>query len=298
MWPYSYDACDVGTLANQTLPGTIDTSDMGINGGRLSDLPGQRLSRCSCPGSRSHPGPMHADGSYAGRSAPEIDIIEAQVSNQQGEVSQSGQFAPFDPEYQWTQELGETFTIADPQLTKLNTYFGSPTQQALSGVTTLPSDGYELAPGGGTHKLYGFEYAPGYEADDAYITWISDAKQSWSVRAAAVGANATSMISARAIPDEPMYIVANMAYSHGFAYIEQEKLDPLFPFHMRIDYVRVYRKQGHVTRSRLSSSLTALCHRGPGEPKRWLQSREPADVRLYREPPRGVYVSLVKLFVQ
>lgn len=44
----------------------------------LSYLPGQRLSRCTCPG-ESHPGPVHADGSYVGRSAPEIDIIEAQV---------------------------------------------------------------------------------------------------------------------------------------------------------------------------------------------------------------------------
>lgn len=32
---------------------------------------GQRLSRCTCPGS-SHPGPMHSDGTYVGRSAPEI----------------------------------------------------------------------------------------------------------------------------------------------------------------------------------------------------------------------------------
>lgn len=243
MWPYSYDACDVGTLPNQTLPGVLDSSTLGIDGGRLSDLPGQRLSRCSCPGNGgSHPGPMHSDGSFVGRSAPEIDIIEAQVSDQQGEASQSGQFAPFDPEYQWTQRLGDTYSIVDPQLTKLNSYFGSPTQQATSGVTTLPADGYELAPNGGNHKIYGYEYAPGYEADDAYITWISDAKQSWSLRASAVGANTTSMISARAIPDEPMYIVANMAYSHGFAYIEQEKLDPLFPFHMSIDYIRVYRK--------------------------------------------------------
>lgn len=29
----------------------------------------------------SHPGPMHEDGTYVGRSAPEIDIIEGQMSN-------------------------------------------------------------------------------------------------------------------------------------------------------------------------------------------------------------------------
>lgn len=44
----------------------------------LSYLPGQKLSRCTCPG-ESHPGPIHSDGSYVGRAAPEIDIFEAQV---------------------------------------------------------------------------------------------------------------------------------------------------------------------------------------------------------------------------
>ena len=49
-------------------------------GGVLSYLPGQRLSRCTCPG-ESHPGPIHSDGTYVGRAAPEIDIFEAQVGN-------------------------------------------------------------------------------------------------------------------------------------------------------------------------------------------------------------------------
>jgi hypothetical protein len=71
----------VGAAPNQTIGGlpiaaTVN-GDKG-NGGRLSFLPGQRLSRCTCPG-ESHPGPVHADGTYVGRSAPEIDIFEAQV---------------------------------------------------------------------------------------------------------------------------------------------------------------------------------------------------------------------------
>lgn len=34
--------------------------------------------RCTCPG-ESHPGPKHSDGTFVGRSAPEIDVLEAQV---------------------------------------------------------------------------------------------------------------------------------------------------------------------------------------------------------------------------
>jgi hypothetical protein len=77
----------------------------------LSYLPGQRLSRCTCEG-ESHPGPVHSDGTYVGRAAPEIDVFEAQVDSNlvvwhtvidpfprsgygqlKGEVSQSSQWA-------------------------------------------------------------------------------------------------------------------------------------------------------------------------------------------------------------
>jgi hypothetical protein len=81
MWPYTYDACDVGTLPNQTLNGLPVAAT--VNGdkardGALSYLPGQRLSRCTCEG-ESHPGPKRSDGTFVGRAAPEIDIFEAQV---------------------------------------------------------------------------------------------------------------------------------------------------------------------------------------------------------------------------
>lgn len=38
---------------------------------------------------------MRANGSYVGRSAPEIDVIEATVDNGVGKVSLSSQWAPF-----------------------------------------------------------------------------------------------------------------------------------------------------------------------------------------------------------
>jgi len=80
-WPYTYDACDVGTAPNQTINGQPHDAAMSGNlawRGSLSYLPGQRLSRCTCKG-ESHPGPVHADGTYVGRAAPEIDVFEAQV---------------------------------------------------------------------------------------------------------------------------------------------------------------------------------------------------------------------------
>ena len=82
-WPYTYDACDVGTAPNQTVGGLPISATMnGDKGfdGVLSFAPGQRLSRCTCPG-ESHPGPVHENGEYVGRSAPEIDMFEAQASS-------------------------------------------------------------------------------------------------------------------------------------------------------------------------------------------------------------------------
>ena len=96
------------TLNNLPVAATINGDPSA--GGALSYLPGQRLSRCTCPG-ESHPGPVHQDGTYVGRSAPEIDIFEAQVCHNDddvmlkltavkitgdpltGQVSQSGQWA-------------------------------------------------------------------------------------------------------------------------------------------------------------------------------------------------------------
>lgn len=96
-WPYTYDTCDVGTAPNQTINGLPIAAT--INGDHLyndalSYLPGQRLSRCTCDG-EDHPGPKHSDGSFVGRSAPEIDMFEAQMGGKplSGEVSQSAQWA-------------------------------------------------------------------------------------------------------------------------------------------------------------------------------------------------------------
>jgi hypothetical protein len=99
-WPYSYDSCDVGTLPNQTLNGELgtvmisSTLNMLVSGlpaisttsgpeqydYALSYLPGQRLSRCTCKGDTTHPGPVLSDGTFVGRAAPEIDMLEATVS--------------------------------------------------------------------------------------------------------------------------------------------------------------------------------------------------------------------------
>lgn len=95
----------VGTVANQSINGipvaATNTGKASKYDGALSFLPGQRLSACSCPGS-DHPGPKLGNGNFAGRSAPEIDIFEAQVDDEllTGHMSMSSQWAPFNAHWQ------------------------------------------------------------------------------------------------------------------------------------------------------------------------------------------------------
>ncbi|KAF7310776.1 GH16 domain-containing protein [Mycena chlorophos] len=234
--PYTYDACDVGTAPNQTLNGLPLSST--INGdpsadGALSYLPGQRLSRCTCKG-ESHPGPVHEDGTFVGRSAPEIDVLEAQITNKVGQVSQSGQWAPFNNEYRWFNTT-DNLIIPDPEISALNSYLGGAFQQATSVVTNTNQKCYQLIDST-CFEVFGFEYQPGF--DGAYISWISNNQLAWTLNEGGMAADPVAQISERPVPQEPMYIIANLAISENFGTIDFEHLT--FPAVMKIDYVRVY----------------------------------------------------------
>lgn len=66
---------------------------------------GPHIRACTCSNAgNEHPGPAP----NVGRGGPEIDIIEAQITYRQGigrvgSVSQSAQFAPYDPGYNYGQ---------------------------------------------------------------------------------------------------------------------------------------------------------------------------------------------------
>ncbi|KAJ3715052.1 glycoside hydrolase family 16 protein [Lentinula raphanica] len=240
MWPYTYDACDVGTAPNQTLNGlplaATENGDPGYDG-VLSYLPGQRLSRCTCPG-ESHPGPIHSDGSYVGRSAPEIDIFEAQVSNSKGFVSQSGQWAPFNHEYIW-ENTTDNLIIYNSSITTLNSYLGVCTNKPLHVCLKLVCARFL---NGTCFATYGLEYKPGF--DDAYITWINNGQAAWTLNVGGVGADSDVEISARPVPQEPLYLLANLGISENFGYVDFDHLK--FPAIMTIDYIRVYQKSDSI----------------------------------------------------
>lgn len=249
MWPYSYDTCDVGTLANQTLDGlpliaTTSGTEWAPYNGTLSYLPGQRLSACSCPGDAGHPGPTKSDGTLMGRSAPEIDILEAQVEHTllEGEVSQSAQWAPFNPYYRFQNVSGVDYDIQDTSVTKINSYLGGVFQQATSGVSVTNQNCYTGAGMGGCFSQYGFEYEYG---DDGYVWWVNDGKPAWWIKGSGMAADAEGQVGQRPVPYEPLYLIINLGISENFGEIDYDGLEPLWPVHMLVDYVRVYQHPDH-----------------------------------------------------
>lgn len=228
LWPYSYNECDVGTLPNQTLNGlpasSLTDGDPQFNNA-LSYLTGQRLSRCTCPNDPTHPGPKNPDGTFVGRSAPEIDVFEATVDagTRIGKVSQSAQWAPFNAHYYFVND-SSTYTIYDDATTELNSYQGGALQQATSGISITDQKCYTQD--SGCFSLYGFEYAPGA---DGYITWVNDARKAWTIRGAAMGPNAEAEVGQRDVPKEPMYIIINLGLSENFGAVDYIDLYKQWP---------------------------------------------------------------------
>lgn len=242
-WPYSYDTCDVGTMANQTkdgLPLTATSDGDPYNNDVLSFLPGQRLSRCTCSG-ESHPGPMHSDGTYVGRSAPEIDMFEAKVEGDPliGTVSQSAQMGPFNYGYYWLNST-DNYDILNGTVTELNSYIGGAYQQSISAISTANQSCFELTDG--CYAVYAIEYKPGF--DDAYISWINNNKTAWTLQSGALGADTRVEIGPRAVTQEPMYLIGNLGISENFGTVDFDTLT--FPTTLRVDYVRVYQRSDSI----------------------------------------------------
>jgi len=148
-------------------------------------------------------------------------------------VSQSAQFAPFDAGYHWNNDSAYQI-IPDPTITSHNNYEGGAYQMAVSAITQTDQNCYERL-GTGCYSIYGFEYQPGY---DGYITWISDNKIAWTANAGVVGVDKEVEIDRRPIPQEPMYIIANLGMSTAFGGLDTSILT--FPSTMSIDWIRVY----------------------------------------------------------
>lgn len=251
MWPYSYQGCDTGILPNQTFmngSGPVEATDskaIYAANGQISKLPGMRTPSCTCSG-EDHPGPNHK----VGRSAPELDCIEAQIQTKGGVTnsysSQSLQVAPFDVEYYWGNSTNDVTIWGED--TEINTYVGGPLQEAVSSVALNPPRGFQNTQG--DFVTYGVQYDPDWNADGSgSITWFIDGKATWTAKGVAIGPSPEMDIGQRSIPTEPMYLIMNLGMSRGFQPVNFDGDNAItFPALLRTDYVRVYQKDGGTDR--------------------------------------------------
>lgn len=159
-------------------------------------------------------------------------------------MSQSFQVAPFDDYYQFKNHTSDqdvasndvyvenllrnndeaNFRPDRPSETAWNPYLGGPLQQAVSGLTSVPSDVYyeHDEPRFNTYGVYLVRYPfasanrtgvevyadPNDRENGGHITWMANDKKSWTVRPSAVRANDKTQIGQRLIPEEPMTMVS------------------------------------------------------------------------------------------
>ncbi|ORY69175.1 beta-glucan synthesis-associated [Leucosporidium creatinivorum] len=243
-WPYVYDSCDIGTLPNQTDPVTggpdcVTTEGDQYNNYDMSFLLGQKLSACTCPG-EDHPGPTLANGSFVGRGAPEIDVFEALVDagTGKGQISQSAQWAPFNPNYLYVNKTTANAEFYDNDFgTYKNTYLGGVYQQVTSGLSYTNSSTYNSST---NYAMYGIEHRPS-DFDGigtGKISWFQEDETMWMISDTAMVANKDAKISQRPVTGEPMYVLFNLGMSTNFGTVNLTYLE--FPATMRIDYVRIY----------------------------------------------------------
>jgi hypothetical protein len=146
-----------------------------------------------------------------GRSAPEVDIVEAQIDVGRtpwtGVVSQSLQLAPFDDYYLIPDNSTRSVTIANPRYTRANGWVGGEFQQAASHLTDIERDSYRMTGGGFTQ--WGFElHAEPENRENGYITWVGGGREAWTLRNSAIGPNPRVDVGQRLIPEEPMAMVS------------------------------------------------------------------------------------------
>jgi hypothetical protein len=216
----------------------------------LSYLPGHRWNNCLCPGQESeHPGPNLT----IGRNAPEIDAVEAQVrvKDAKGEVSQSFQIAPYNAGYEVPNATHEIF---DPEITMLNSYWGSTYQQAVSYLTDVDSKYYiDNSPEFG---VFGFEFVGNENTrDDNYITWVANGKPSWTMHAESIGPDPLTDVGQRLVSEEPMYLILNFG-TYRMSHTQQARKTVL----KSLSYIGLSNNFQSVTFNQLSKSRVSYNH--------------------------------------
>ncbi|KAG9712730.1 beta-glucan synthesis-associated, partial [Aureobasidium melanogenum] len=89
------------------------------------------------------------------------------------------------------------------------------------------------------YQRYAFEYVPG-NTSESFIAWTVAGQEMMKFDARAIGPNGN--VGQRIISEEPMSMILNLGISENWVAINWSAVS--WPAIMRIDYVRIYQKEG------------------------------------------------------
>ncbi|KAK9814665.1 hypothetical protein WJX72_009478 [[Myrmecia] bisecta] len=241
LWPYSYDECE------------------GSGPSGFDSQPGQLINACPDRAGINRTAAWGFNKGQ-GRGAPEIDIMELMVntsssskaSDTRAHIVQTLQMAPISPNgTHWVDpkfyaangvQDGAFFPAAATYFkTRVNPQWGpfstpgqlprpsSVYQDALSAVSDISPTYFT------DFFKFGVDWAPG-----EYLRWYIDGVFTFEINKEALAARENALgqrVGQRQIPEEPMYLILNLALSD--AWVAQDP-DLQFPATLEVDYVRVY----------------------------------------------------------
>ncbi|KAK9814320.1 hypothetical protein WJX72_004030 [[Myrmecia] bisecta] len=263
LWPYSYDKCEgSGPSGFDKLPGQLinacpdpagfnRTAAWGFNQGQgrgspeidIMELMVNAASVSSVPAPTSAPTIQPAAGLRSQPAAPSASRASIGQTVQMGPIMPSGTHW-VDPAFYAAQGVqdGAIFPGASTNLkTRLNPQWGpystpgqlprpsGPYQDSMSAVSDIGQSFF-----GDFHK-FGLDWAPG-----EYLRWYIDGVFTFELNKEALAARENALgqkVGQRQIPEEPMYLLFNLAMSDLWV-VQDPKLD--IPATLEVDYVRVY----------------------------------------------------------
>ena len=249
MWPWSYSTCRNASLPYYAPPNVYQQYDAcpadALTVGYCQLM---NLSKSVCNEIRRNKALLHGSTHGGrGRGVTEIDLLEVQVLDGQApKLSTSLQIAPTTGANGWVSQEGECFDQMAGNLstgagTKVNGWHGVPGAEVISGLTELGEDAFT------SQVVYRLEWLPGNRiawylrrAVDEAFTFLFEVRQEALAACGTVGTSYRT--EARPLPEEPSYIMLNVALSNSFSPVRP--LDPAFsagfPYQLEVDYVRAY----------------------------------------------------------
>jgi len=265
MWPYSYDTCLPHSYPNYMPPNSYQRYDAC----NATLIPGYcdsaGLSTIDCEALMQNKALLQGTKLH-GRGNPELDLLEVTVNNFastafEASLSTSLQIGPVTGGNEWIAGIGTCYDQLASNLSvgaggssagnsKVNGYHGNYGSEVISALTDLPEAPFD------EQYVYRMEWKLSDDNQTGALSWymrrsnesnfqfLFDISQKALAGCGEVGSEYRT--EDRPIPQEPMYLLMNLALANDFSPVPTHDAEfrAGFPYEMIVDYVRFYQHAG------------------------------------------------------